>query len=195
MDEKKEQTYNGRGNVLQSAKYRNRKTKEETDDVFGLIPEETAEFGAEGAEGSQESAPAVSEEIAAKDMALSSGAAQEAGRQTVALNRLNAEQGAGYAAEMANDLLDRMHGVDSHIVGNDNAENGADRWVNGQLVQCKYCQSAQILCGMHSIQAEENIVILIKTQGSLCRWKCPVINMRKLSSSCGNIFRTIVCPV
>lgn len=142
MDEKKEQTYNGRGNVLQSAKYRNRKTKEETDDVFGLIPEETAEFGAEGAEGSQESAPAVSEEIAAKDMALSSGAAQEAGRQTVALNRLNAEQGAGYAAEMANDLLDRMHGVDSHIVGNDNAENGADRWVNGQLVQCKYCQSA-----------------------------------------------------
>ncbi len=49
MDEKKEQTYNGRGNVLQSAKYRNRKTKEETDDVFGLIPEETAEFGAEGA--------------------------------------------------------------------------------------------------------------------------------------------------
>ncbi len=142
MDEKKEQTYDGRGNVLLSAKYKNRK-KEEADDVFGLIPEENEM----AAEIEEPSSPAekkrLKKEIMPGDMALSSGMAQEAGRQTVGLNRLNAEQGAGYAAEMANDLLDRMHGRNAVIVGNDNATNGADRWVDGQLIQTKYYETPE----------------------------------------------------
>lgn len=59
------------------------------------------------------------------------------------LLRFNARQGHGFAAEQANDLLDTMQGRDTQILGNDNAKNGADRMVDGMLIQCKYCQNAQ----------------------------------------------------
>ncbi len=59
------------------------------------------------------------------------------------LTRFNASQGHGYAAEQANDLIDKLHGRDAKILGDDNAKNGADRMVDGQLIQTKYCQSAR----------------------------------------------------
>lgn len=59
------------------------------------------------------------------------------------LNRFNSQQGHGYAAEQGNDLWDRMIGNDAKILGDDNAKNGADRLVNGKLIQTKYCQSAR----------------------------------------------------
>lgn len=58
------------------------------------------------------------------------------------LTKFNARQGHGYAAEPANDMLDKLHGKNSIIVGDNNAKNGPDRMVDGQLIQTKYCQTA-----------------------------------------------------
>lgn len=59
------------------------------------------------------------------------------------LNRFNARQGAGYAAEQANHLVDKLHGRDATILGDDNKLNGADRLVDGKLIQTKYWNTAQ----------------------------------------------------
>ena len=59
------------------------------------------------------------------------------------LNRFNSQQGHGFAAEQGNDLWDRMVGNEAKILGDDNAKNGADRLVNGKLIQTKYCQNAR----------------------------------------------------
>lgn len=67
----------------------------------------------------------------------------ESAAHTEQLLRFNAHQGHGFAAEQANDLLDTLHGSDATILGNDNAKNGADRMVDGLLIQTKYCQTAQ----------------------------------------------------
>lgn len=67
----------------------------------------------------------------------------ESAAHTEQLLRFNAHQGHGFAAEQANDLLDTLHGSDANILGNDNAKNGADRMVDGLLIQTKYCQTAQ----------------------------------------------------
>lgn len=56
--------------------------------------------------------------------------------------RSHGRQGHGYMAEQANNLTDRLAGKDAQIVGGDNAKNGADRMVNGQLIQTKYCRTA-----------------------------------------------------
>lgn len=50
-------------------------------------------------------------------------------------------RGHGFAAENANHLADKFLGKDAHIVGNDNAPNGADRIVDGVQIQSKYCAS------------------------------------------------------
>lgn len=52
-------------------------------------------------------------------------------------------QGHGFAAERANHLVDRYSGKRTTILGDSNAKNGADRLVQGDLVQTKYCKSAQ----------------------------------------------------
>lgn len=59
------------------------------------------------------------------------------------LVRFNARQGHGYAAEQANHLIDRIHGRDARILGDDNAKAGPDRMVDGQLIQTKYCANAR----------------------------------------------------
>ena len=59
------------------------------------------------------------------------------------LNRFQARQGHGYAAEQVNDGIDTLFGRDAKIVGDDNAKNGADRMVDGQFIQTKYCQDAR----------------------------------------------------
>lgn len=50
--------------------------------------------------------------------------------------------GHGFAAEDVNAQIDRWHGKKVDCVGRNNAPNGADRIVNGQQIQTKYCQSA-----------------------------------------------------
>ena len=51
-------------------------------------------------------------------------------------------QGHGFAAENANNLIDRLKGKSATIVGGNNAKNGADRLVDGELVQTKYYSTA-----------------------------------------------------
>ncbi len=50
-------------------------------------------------------------------------------------------RGHGFAAEDANHLDDVLSGKNAKIVGDDNVKNGADRLVNGQEIQTKYCKS------------------------------------------------------
>lgn len=54
----------------------------------------------------------------------------------------NPRGGHGFAAEDVNAQIDRWHGKRVECVGTNNAPNGADRIVNGQPIQTKYCQSA-----------------------------------------------------
>lgn len=54
---------------------------------------------------------------------------------------MGGRQGHGFAAEKANHLIDKFTGKDAHIIGSDNAKNGADRLVNNQQIQTKYCSS------------------------------------------------------
>lgn len=53
--------------------------------------------------------------------------------------RMLGSRGHGIAAERANDLIDKVLGKDALLLGDDNAKNGADRLVNGQAIQTKYC--------------------------------------------------------
>ena len=55
--------------------------------------------------------------------------------------RFHAAQGHGFAAERANTLYDKLTGHDVKILGDDNVKNGADRIVDGVMIQSKYCQS------------------------------------------------------
>jgi hypothetical protein len=52
-----------------------------------------------------------------------------------------AERGHGFAAEKANHMTDVLNGEDAKLVGQDNAKNGADRLVNGNQIQTKYCRT------------------------------------------------------
>lgn len=66
--------------------------------------------------------------------------------ETIAHNdkllKFNGRQGHGYAAEQGNNLYDTINGRNAEILGDDNAKNGPDRMVDGQLIQTKYCQNA-----------------------------------------------------
>lgn len=55
--------------------------------------------------------------------------------------RMLGTRGHGIAAEKANDLIDKILLKDAKILGDNNALNGADRLVNGQLIQTKYCKT------------------------------------------------------
>src|SRR5690606_5741386 len=55
--------------------------------------------------------------------------------------RMLGSRGHGIAAERANDLIDKALGKDAVILGDDNSKNGADRLVNGDTIQTKYCAS------------------------------------------------------
>lgn len=51
-------------------------------------------------------------------------------------------QGHGFAAEQANTVIDKFKFKNAQVVGGDNVADGADRLVDGQLIQSKYCQTA-----------------------------------------------------
>lgn len=53
--------------------------------------------------------------------------------------KFHARQGHGFAAERANNLFENLTGHNSYIVGDSNVKNGADRIVDGQYIQSKYC--------------------------------------------------------
>ncbi|MEG0260963.1 MAG: hypothetical protein RR651_13930, partial [Lysinibacillus sp.] len=55
--------------------------------------------------------------------------------------RMLGTRGHGIAAEKANHLIDKILLKDAKILGDNNALNGADRLVNGQLIQTKYCKT------------------------------------------------------
>ncbi|MBO5636185.1 MAG: SEL1-like repeat protein [Acidaminococcaceae bacterium] len=57
------------------------------------------------------------------------------------MDKFSTPRGHGFAAERANHLYDILHGRDAVIVGDDNALNGADRIVDGQMIQTKFCNS------------------------------------------------------
>ena len=57
------------------------------------------------------------------------------------MDKFSTPRGHGFAAERANHLYDILHGKDAVIVGDDNALNGADRLVDGQMIQTKFCNS------------------------------------------------------
>lgn len=58
------------------------------------------------------------------------------------MDKFQAAQGHGYAAEQANNLHDLLSGKEAVVIGGDNAKDGADRRVDGFLIQTKYCQNA-----------------------------------------------------
>lgn len=62
--------------------------------------------------------------------------------QQTQMDKFQAAQGHGYAAEQANNLYDILTGKDAKIVGGDNAKDGPDRMVNGVNIQTKYCHDA-----------------------------------------------------
>lgn len=49
----------------------------------------------------------------------------------------------GYAGENVNNLYDNILGKNAKIVGADNAKNGPDRSVDGNLIQTKFCSSGR----------------------------------------------------
>lgn len=51
--------------------------------------------------------------------------------------------GHGYAAEDINGFYDKMHGHDVQYAGRDNSRFGADRIVDGEQIQTKYCRTAK----------------------------------------------------
>lgn len=53
--------------------------------------------------------------------------------------KFHARQGHGFAAERANNLYDQLTGHNVKILGDDNAQNGADRILDGMEIQSKYC--------------------------------------------------------
>ena len=55
--------------------------------------------------------------------------------------KFGSNRGHGFAAERANHLYDTVTGKDAHLVGDDNAKNGADRLVDGVSIQSKYCST------------------------------------------------------
>lgn len=56
---------------------------------------------------------------------------------------VNNPAGHGELAEEANNIIDRLQGHQAEILGRDNAKNGADRSVDGILVQTKYYKTAR----------------------------------------------------
>lgn len=55
--------------------------------------------------------------------------------------KFHANRGHGFAAERANHLYDMLYGKNVKLVGDENKLNGADRIVNGDWLQSKYCST------------------------------------------------------
>lgn len=58
--------------------------------------------------------------------------------------RMRGPQGYGVAAELGNNLIDKLLLKDAQILGNDNVKNGADRFVDGEYIQTKYWENGTV---------------------------------------------------
>lgn len=92
------------------------------------------------------------------------------------MDKFQATQGHGFAAEQANNLHDILTGKDAKIVGGDNAKDGPDRMVNGVNIQTKYATMPLLLCRRHLRTA--SIATLMRTVPR-CSWKCPLTSTKK----------------
>lgn len=73
---------------------------------------------------------------------IGAGLAQNSKVYAAVKNNFDGKQGHGTAAEYANNAIDKLNPFNkAEHLGSDNAPNGADRVVNGQLIQCKYCET------------------------------------------------------
>lgn len=67
----------------------------------------------------------------------------DSGALTDSQIRFHGKQGHGFAAERANTQIDKAMGRDAKILGDNKVKNGADRSVDGQTIQTKYCKTAK----------------------------------------------------
>ena len=84
---------------------------------------------------------AVSDTLSGSDIAGTIYGSVSSASTAYGYDKFATPQGHGFAAEKANHMYDKLRGRDTHILGDDNAPNGADRSVDGVLIQSKYCAS------------------------------------------------------
>lgn len=102
------------------------------------LEESRATFAIDGAlAGADDAAP--------KAAAVAAAAAINSNGEVFVEQRaaVNNPAGHGELAEEANNIIDRLQGHQAEILGRDNAKNGADRRVDGILVQTKYYKTAR----------------------------------------------------
>lgn len=85
--------------------------------------------------------PKTKSESSGAEAAGAVNAAENTAAHQTQMDKFQAEQGHGYAAEQANNLYDILTGKDAAVIGGDNAKDGADRRVDGVLIQTKYCKN------------------------------------------------------
>lgn len=106
--------------------------------VLNSLEESRATFAINGVlAGADDAAPKVAA-VAAAEAINSNGEVFVEQRAAV-----NNPAGHGELAEEANNIIDRLQGHQAEILGRDNAKNGADRRVDGILVQTKYYKTAR----------------------------------------------------
>lgn len=102
------------------------------------------------AEKAGQEGPAEQAALALKDVlhhaevgAAAAGATSVGAESYAAAAKSTAPRGHGVLAEKANHMIDQLLLRDAKHVGTDNAKNGPDRIVNGQMIQSKYCASGR----------------------------------------------------
>lgn len=106
--------------------------------ALGSLEESRAAFAIDGALAGADDAVPKAATVAAAAAINSNG--EVFGEQRAAVNN---PAGHGELAEEANNIIDRLQGHQAEILGRDNAKNGADRRVDGILVQTKYYKRAR----------------------------------------------------
>lgn len=76
-----------------------------------------------------------------KEKIFTESAGSDIGVRADKTTKFHQSRGHGFAAEQANTVKDQLLGHDAHVVGDDNALNGADRIVDGIRLQSKYCKT------------------------------------------------------
>ena len=89
---------------------------------------------------------------------------------TYGYDRYRSFGGPGFTAEDANHMHDWLRGRDARLVGHDNAKNGADRMVDGQLIQTKYYPTGS-RCVEQCFDGRGTFRYLIR-RGGRCRSRC-----------------------
>lgn len=99
----------------------------------------------EGRAAGTDSELATADKTAVKAAVVAAAAAINSNGEVFVEQRaaVNNPAGHGELAEEANSIIDRLQGHQAEILGRDNAKNGADRSVDGVLIQTKYYKTAR----------------------------------------------------